>query len=64
VTKLMGLIRRIFRYMTRGLANFVRMLRDDIRDADLDAGGFYLCESCGYAHIKGSGCRHTQSPGE
>lgn len=59
-----GLLRRAFRFVTRGLANFVLMIRDDMRDAELDAGGFYLCPSCGYAHLKGSGCGEQTRPGE
>lgn len=64
MTKPVGLLRRAFRYMTRGLATFVRMIRDDMQAAELDADGFYLCQSCGYAHCKGSGCHHTRSTGE
>lgn len=60
-----GLLRRAFRFMALGLANFVRMVRDDIKEAELDADVFYLCRACGYAHFKGSGCDHhpRQSPG-
>lgn len=47
---------RFMRYVVGGTARFVILVRQELGRAELDSQGFYLCQGCGYAHLRGSRC--------